>query len=112
MDEQIPATEEQNFALTELGPGLKKVRRRRWWLWGVVLLYLPIMVPPVEMNWSLKATGIAFLLWYVLLFAAALYMALARCPHCGNYFHLHGLTYLPLRRCLHCQLHINADKLR
>jgi hypothetical protein len=36
---------------------------------------------------------------------------LSKCPRCGNYFHLHGMTLLILRKCLHCQLHINADKI-
>jgi hypothetical protein len=34
---------------------------------------------------------------------------LSKCPRCGNYFHLHGMTLLVLRKCLHCQLHISEN---
>lgn len=52
----------------------------------------------------------AFLTWLALLMVTALWAAVCRCPRCGNYFHVNGMTMLFLRRCLHCQLHINADR--
>jgi hypothetical protein len=35
-------------------------------------------------------------------------VALSKCPRCGNYFHMHGMSLLILRKCLHCQLHIST----
>jgi hypothetical protein len=48
--------------------------------------------------------------WFLLLLIAAGVSAAARCPRCGNYYHVNGLILLYLRRCLHCQLHITADR--
>lgn len=94
----------------ENGPGLSRIRRRRWYLWAIILLYLPAMGITRQLTPSLAPAMWVFLLWFILLFFVALVAALARCPRCGNYFHMHGMTFLLLRRCLHCQLPINADK--
>jgi hypothetical protein len=59
---------------------------------------------------SFKGVMYVFLLWFVIMFTIALVAAVARCPRCGNYFHVHGMTLLYLRKCLHCQLHLTADK--
>ncbi len=92
------------------GEGLALLRRRRKYFLGVLIIYLPAMwtVQYLVPGWSYKAIGI----WIVLLFAVMMVSAVARCPRCGNYFHLNGMTLLYLRKCLHCQLHINADKTR
>ncbi len=94
----------------ELGPGLRLVRRRRLYLWGVIGFYLPAMWLTLRVNPTYRALGTVFFVWFVLLFATALAAAVAPCPRCGNYFHMHGMTLLPLRKCLHCQLHITADR--
>lgn len=86
--------------------GLQRVRRRRWCFWAIILVYMPLM--GVAMKFHLVTA--AFLFWFVLLFGIVYYAALARCPRCGNYFHLHGMSLLFLRKCLHCQLHVSADK--
>jgi hypothetical protein len=99
---------DDNFA--EIGPGLKKIRRRRWCLWAVILIYLPAMWVTLRLSSSMHAVGVVFGVWFVLLFTAAVVVAVARCPRCGNYFHMHGMTFLCLRKCLHCQLHLKADK--
>jgi hypothetical protein len=54
--------------------------------------------------------GTVFVAWLISLIVSATYAAAAKCPGCGNYFHMHGMTLLFLRKCLHCQLHISADK--
>lgn len=87
--------------------GLKAIRRRRWYLWTIILAYMPLMM--VAMKIFSSVIG-AFISWFVVMFAIALFAATARCPGCGNYFHLHGMTLLYLRKCLHCQLHVCADK--
>jgi hypothetical protein len=94
----------------EFGAAMKKVRKRRLCLWGVILIYMPAMWTTLQMTQSFNKTAVAFVVWLILLCIAATVSALARCPGCGNYFHMHGMTLLFLRKCLHCGVHINADK--
>jgi len=94
----------------ELAPLLKIIRRRRLLLWGIILVYLPAMWITLQLTQSYHKTAIAFVIWVILLTIIATYAAMARCPACGNYFHMHGATLLYLRKCLHCGLHISADK--
>ena len=89
-----------------LRKGLKTVRRRRWCLWTIILVYMPLM----GMAMSYKAVSEAFIVWFVVTFAIGFYTAAVRCPRCGNYFHMNGTSLLYLRKCLHCQLHVIADK--
>ena len=94
----------------ELANGLALIRRRRWYLWGAILIYLPALKLTLMLSPSLQITLGVVGLWLFLSFAFAFYAALARCPRCGNYFHMHGPTLLYLRKCLHCQLHLCADR--
>jgi hypothetical protein len=87
--------------------GLKAIRRRRWCLWMIILAYMPLMMLAMKMFNGVVG---AFLSWLVIMFAIAFFTALARCPRCGNYFHMNNMTLLYLRKCLHCQLHVSADK--
>jgi hypothetical protein len=91
-------------------PGLAKVRRRRWFLWLVLLGYLPTMWTAQQITRSFQGALPVFFAWILLLTIAAAVSALARCPRCGNYFHVNGMALLYLRKCLHCQLPINADR--
>lgn len=109
-DKALAATESQPTDNETLRPGLKIIRRRRWCLWIIILLYMPFMGMAMKLLPSYKAMSIAFLFWFIGMFAIALYTAVARCPRCGNFFHVHGMTLLYLRKCLHCQLHLSADK--
>jgi len=93
-----------------IGPGLKKVRKRRWFLWGILLVYVPAIWLSLTLTRSDRITGVVFGVWLVGLIIAVFFMSTARCPRCGNYFHVHGMTPLYRRRCLHCKLHICADK--
>ncbi len=102
--------EQQYPEVKNPGEGLRKIRRRRLYLWGIILVYLPAMYAAIFLTDSYKIIGTVFLAWVVLLTFFATMAASARCPRCGNYFHMHGMTLLYLRKCLHCQLHINADK--
>jgi hypothetical protein len=107
---------EQTSAHTEttpdLAPGLGKVRRRRWLLWTVLLAYLPTMWVTQQITHSFQRSLPVFFLWVLLLIAAAAISAVARCPRCGNYYHVNGMVLMYLRKCLHCQLPVNADKRR
>ena len=92
------------------GAALKKVRKRRLYLWVVIIIYLPVMWTTLQLTQSYNKSAVAFVIWVILLCIAATVAALARCPGCGNYFHMHGMTLLFLRKCLHCGVHINGDK--
>ncbi len=94
----------------ELGPGLRMIRRRRWFLWALIIAYVPAIWLSLELTGSDMVTGGVFAVWLIFVCIAIVLGALAKCPRCGNYFHVHGLTLLYLRKCLHCQLHVSADK--
>ncbi|SDZ97980.1 hypothetical protein SAMN05660420_00947 [Desulfuromusa kysingii] len=91
-------------------PGLKKIRKRRWFLWAVICAYLPAMMIALDSPDYRNRATVVFCVWIALLIIAVVFACIVRCPRCGECFHTHGPTFLPLRRCLHCALHINADK--
>lgn len=84
------------------------VRRRRKYFFATIIAYMPLMWLANKISPTFRSMAIAFGIWVVILFATALFSALARCPRCGNYFHMHGMTLMYLRRCLHCQLSIKS----
>jgi hypothetical protein len=104
MDEVQP-TEEENYT-----PALNLIRRRRKYFFATIIVYMPAMWVVQKISPKYTSIGIAIGVWIVVLFITALMSAVTRCPRCGNYFHVQGLTLLYLRKCLHCQLHINADR--
>ena len=91
--------------------GLSKLRRRRWFLLGVILVYVPfIWLSPRLTNLGFQ-TGKVFVVWFLFVLVSSIFVAVGKCPRCGNFFHIKELSPLYLRsRCLHCSLHINADK--
>ncbi len=94
----------------EYASGLKKIRKRRRYLWLVIMVYLPAMMVALESPNYRTWAAVVFSVWIVLLIIAVAFACVIRCPRCGECFHTHGPTFLPFRRCLHCALHINADK--
>ncbi len=94
----------------KLRQALKTIRRRRWLVWLVILIYLPLMGAVLKATGSISGAVPAFGSWFAALLGFGLYAAYAPCPRCGNYFHVHGMTLMFLRRCLHCQLHLCTDK--
>ena len=103
-------TEEASVDVAEYGPALNQIRWRRQLFFGVVLIYVPAVWVIHGISPTNKTMFTTIGIWVVLLLITCLMSASARCPRCGNYFHVHGMSMLYLRRCLHCQLHINADK--
>ncbi|MGE0917349.1 hypothetical protein [Trichlorobacter lovleyi] len=85
------------------------IRRRRKYFFATIILYMPLMWVSNKISPTFRSMAITFGIWVVVLFITALYSALARCPRCGHYFHMNGMSLLYLRRCLHCQNHINAS---
>ncbi len=93
-----------------LRAGLKKIRLRRWFLWLLIIIYLPMMMVAMRMPQSGRAVVTAFILWVLFLIVAVALMALVRCPRCGNCYHMNGYLFRPVRRCFSCGLPLNADK--
>lgn len=91
-------------------PAMRMIRRRRKYFFAAIIFYMPAMWVANRISPTLRSMAIAFAIWVVILFITALYSALARCPRCGQYFHMNGMSLMYLRRCLHCQLHITAEK--
>lgn len=94
----------------DLARGLARIRRRRWALWAVFLTYLPAIWLSLRLTGSNRVTAVVFGVWVLLAAVAGSFAAFARCPGCGNYFHLLGLMPMWVRRCLHCDLGLKADK--
>jgi len=92
------------------GKALKRIRRRRMYLFSVILIYIPAMWLIHSVSPTFRTMLTSFVIWVVILMTTCLMAAVCKCPRCGNYFHVHGMTMLFLRKCLHCQLHINADR--
>jgi len=88
---------------------MKKTRRRRKFFFGTVLIYIPALLVTHAISPTNMAMGTVFGVWVFILIVATLLVTLCRCPRCGNYFHVNGITLLVLRKCLHCQLHISTD---
>ena len=103
-------TEPQAEDFSAYAPGLKRLRRRRWFLWITILVYLPAIWLSLRLTHSDRATFKVFLVWMAFTGVAAYLTAFTRCPRCGNFFHMRGLTPLYLRKCLHCELHLTADR--
>lgn len=96
--------------ISVLSPGLAKIRKRRWLLWFVLIIYLPTMWTTQKITHSFQDSLPVFFIWFVILLTVTAFSAVAKCPRCRNYFHVNGMTLLYLRYCLHCQLHLTADK--
>jgi hypothetical protein len=95
---------------TAIGPELAKIRKRRMFLMALILVYLPATLATLNLTHSIKATGVVFAVWFVLLCIAVTLTAVVRCPQCQNTFHMRESTLRYSRKCSHCGLHIHADK--
>lgn len=104
MDENTPVDP------LEYRPGLNKIRRRRWFLWLTIIVYVPAMMISLNAPEAGKTVVTVFIIWILILCVAVALAALVRCPRCGECFHTNGPTFLPFRRCLHCSLHVSADR--
>ncbi|OGU06737.1 MAG: hypothetical protein A2075_19395 [Geobacteraceae bacterium GWC2_58_44] len=105
---QVEGDEVEDISL--LSPGLAKIRKRRWLLWSVLIVYLPTMWITQKITHSFNDSLPVFFIWFLVLIAVMGISAVVKCPRCKNYFHVNGMTLLYLRNCLHCQLHLSADK--
>ena len=101
--------EESPVDLVEYKNVMKITRRRRKYFFGTMLIYIPAILVTYKIMPTNRAMGAVFGVWLIMLIYFTFLVALSKCPRCGNYFHMHGLTLLILRKCLHCQLHISTD---
>lgn len=90
--------------------GLAQVRKRRWWLWGSIAIYVPGLFIFLPLGLASGTLTKLFGAWVALLCVAVGLATVVKCPRCGKPFHTNGPTFLPVRKCLHCGLHIAADK--
>ncbi|MBN1958505.1 MAG: hypothetical protein JXQ81_09320 [Desulfuromonadales bacterium] len=100
----------EEISTQDLKSGLKKIRLRRWFLWILIMAYLPMMMLAMRAQQSGRAVVTAFIVWVLLLIVAVALMALVRCPQCGNCYHMNGYLFRPVRKCFSCGLPLNADK--
>ncbi|MBN2643892.1 MAG: hypothetical protein JXR59_00275 [Desulfuromonadaceae bacterium] len=96
----------------EFEAGLKKLQRRRLFLWVMIAIYLPMIWTVLEISQSDRTTGLFFAVWVVLVGIAANLTAFTRCPRCGEFFHMNGCIPLYFRHCLHCGMHASGDERR
>jgi hypothetical protein len=109
---EMAMEQENSDYSTTHGAMLARIRRRRWYLWGLILIYMPASVTTLQLTQSYKTTGILCLIWFILLCIAVTLMTCALCPGCGNKFHLRDSSLSFSRKCCHCGLHICGDKKR
>jgi len=98
------------ISLDQMHSGLRKIRLRRWFLWLLILAYVPLMMVALRAQDAKQMVVVSFVVWLLLLIVAVAMMALARCPVCGHCFHMSGYLFRPVRRCFECGLHLTADK--
>ncbi len=89
---------------------MQSLRRRRWFLWGLILAYLPAIYLALNLSGSDRVAGMVFVVWILLVCVAVGLAAFAPCPRCGKPFHMHGFFPTYMRRCVHCGLHITASQ--
>lgn len=86
----------------EFKRAIRSIRRKRWFLGGLILIYLPVIWASLQITNSDRDTGFVFAVWIGFLTIAVFIAAYARCPACGNYFHMKGFVPVWFGRCVHC----------
>lgn len=84
------------------------LRRRRWFLWTLILIYIPGTIVTLKFVSSMEQACIFFAVWFVLLIVATVLLATSRCPRCGNNFHMRNSSLSFLSKCRHCSFHISG----
>ncbi|HEY3309136.1 MAG TPA: hypothetical protein VGJ93_11830 [Desulfuromonadaceae bacterium] len=86
------------------------IRRRRWYFWLIIMVYLPATWSTLAYSHSYRITGIVFAIWFVLLCVIIVLLATAKCPSCGKYFHMRNASLSIYRSCRHCGLNLGTGK--
>ena len=90
--------------------GIRSIRRKRWFLLGLILVYIPAIWASLEITGSDRDTAVVFVVWICLVIVAVVVAAYAVCPACGNYFHMKGFVPLWFGRCVHCGQRLKQKK--
>ncbi|HJV35261.1 hypothetical protein [Geomonas sp.] len=85
------------------------VRRRRWFFWGLVVVYMPAIATALHFTESMQVAGILFLSWAILLIIAVCLVATAKCPACANNFYMRNGSLSFSARCRHCGLVVRGE---
>jgi len=93
----------------DIQAGLSLIRRRRWYVWMVILVYFPATWLTLELTQSYRSTGVVFGVWFVFLCATITLYGVIRCPQCGKYFHMRNSTLSFARSCRHCGLTLKGE---
>jgi hypothetical protein len=104
-------SETNQTEIVDLGPGLIKVRSRRWIMWGIIMAYVPGLLIVLEIQATSRVMSWLFGFWVLLLCIVVGMATVVTCPRCNKPFHTNGPTFLPVRCCVHCGLHLKADKI-
>jgi hypothetical protein len=89
---------------------LAKIRRRRWFLWGIISIYIPASAAMLQSALPNRGLVGVFSAWFILLCLAVTLLACSKCPRCGNNFHMRNSTLSFFRNCCHCGLHIGGER--
>ncbi|WP_432821833.1 hypothetical protein [Trichloromonas sp.] len=93
----------------ELPARLAGIRTRRRFLWSVFISYIPAI-------WFALKTGgdglalVVGILWLLMASAGGILVSFARCPRCGDRFHMKGISTSWGGRCVHCKLSLSKAK--
>lgn len=94
--------------------GLRNIRRLRRWLWGLLLVFTPMMWILTRFTESRVVMMAILIIWAAATVRFASGAAFSHCPRCRNYFHATAGTpsfwNLLARRCTHCGLPLRADR--
>ena len=50
----------------EFRTAMRGLRRRRWFLWGLILVYIPVIWTSLALTRSDRSTGLVFAVWLLL----------------------------------------------
>ncbi|WP_282753845.1 hypothetical protein [Desulfuromonas thiophila] len=87
---------------------LAALRKKRLILWSVFISYLPAISLALILAEGQAAAITVGILWLLAAGGAGVGVSFSRCPRCGQFFHMRGLTTSWSRRCQHCRLHLNS----
>ena len=96
-----------------IDPALLSVLRRRRWFWFTLILgYIPATTVVLKFAASMQQAGVFFGVWFFLLCLATVLLAIARCPRCGNSFHMRNSSLSFFSKCRHCEFQIKGAAAR
>ncbi len=95
----------------QIAVGLRGIRSLHRVLAGILLTYLPAVVLLYLMHlpeWLLITTAVV---WVCAGIFVAFTIGFARCPACGNYFHVRGMGgNVFVRACVHCGIRLSPQE--